>query len=246
MRKKRPLTRLCNFWRGDFCKMLAYRSLWFPEPGLHKPALETTGVCRPTGCEKHPRKVAKLSLTLLEVILAITLLTALLAGVFNLFRQGVQKNVSARELKQQVLQWELFQQKMRTLLATSSEGAWIDKHPDSALPALFIVYQHAADPDVAMRGEVMGMLYLNRAKELCLSSWSAQGATRVETLLENIDTWTCQLFDAKQGAWNVAWPQAKKEPPAMVNITLTQNANATAFAFFLRSSDEKILYKGQP
>lgn len=187
----------------------------------------------------------KRSLTLLEVVIAMLLLGILLTGLFNTFRQGLKKNIAAKELKQKVLQLELFQQKLRSLFA-EEEGVWIEKHPDLSSLPLFIEFQQKTDPDFKMCGETTGMLYLNGKKELCLASWSEKGNSRIETLLDNVDAFKCRLFDPKKGTWTQTWPKKKEGSPAMAAVDLTWNGKEIPFVFFLSRSNEKITYPGQP
>jgi type II secretory pathway pseudopilin PulG len=186
----------------------------------------------------------KRSLTLLEVMIALFLLSALLSGLFFTFRHGAQRGSVAKELKQKVLQLELFQHKMKHLLA-QEEGVWIERHPDVAAPALFILFTQKADPDADLCTELQGMLYLNAKKELCFVVWSPQGKGRVETLLSEVDSFSCSLFDPKKGEWHSQWPQKKEGAPSMANLQLKWNGTDIPFVFFLKSSRDKITYKGQ-
>jgi type II secretory pathway pseudopilin PulG len=190
----------------------------------------------------HPKKR---SLTLLEVVIATVLLGILLMGLFHSFRQSLKQNLSARELKQKVLQLELFQQKIKNLLAQTG-GAWIEKHPDSTGLSLYINFEEKVDSDFDRCGKLRGMLYLNNKKEVCFVSWQDSGKDRIETLLDHVDAFKCRLFDAKKGAWTESWPQKKEESAVMAAIDLTWNGNKIPFVFFLKSSNEKISYSGIP
>ncbi len=190
-------------------------------------------------------KRKKHSLTLLEVVIAIVLLGILLTGLFSSFRQGVVKNISARELKQKVLQLELFQQRMK-ILFSQENGLWIEKHPQATGMALFTDFEQKADPDFDMCGDLEGMLFLNAKKELCFVIWSENGTERMETLLDGVSSFKCRLFDPKEGEWNTTWPQKKQGSPAMVAIDLTWHGKEIPFVFFLKSSNEKIMYTGTP
>ena len=187
----------------------------------------------------------KRSLTLLEVIIAMVLLGILLTGLFNCFRQGLKTNIVAKELKQKVLQLELFQQKLKHLFL-SQEGVWIDTHPDVKERALMLFYEQETDPEPQMCGYVQGMLYLNKNKELCLATWSAKGITRSETLLDKVDSFKCRLFDPKKAEWVDSWPKKKEETPRMVSIILEWGGKEIPFKFFINSADEKITYPGKP
>lgn len=185
----------------------------------------------------------KRPLTLLEVMFATVLLGFVLTGLFQAFRQGLEKNIAARKLKQKVLQIELFQQKMRNLFA-SEEGVWIEKHPDSSSPALFIDHEVLVDPDFTLCGKLQGMLFLNTQKELCFVSWSDTGSSRIETLLDQVEEFKCRLFDVKTASWECTWPQKKGEEPAMVCIDLKLGEKEIPFVFFLKKGNEPLIYTG--
>jgi hypothetical protein len=185
----------------------------------------------------------KYSLTLLEVVIAISLLGILLAGLFAVFYQSLKSQGIALELKQEVLRLELFQQKMRTLLSKEKE-VWLGKHPDVKGTALFFNYEEKADPDFEMCGEIQGMLFLSDQKELCLASFSKAGIARVEPLLEKVEGCSFSLFDLKKKTWQ-SHPEKKKEnSPAMVRIELVQKGASIRYVFFLKASGEKISYAG--
>jgi type II secretory pathway pseudopilin PulG len=186
----------------------------------------------------------KRALTLLEVAIAIVLLGFLLTGLFHTFRQSLKKNISARELKQKVFQLELFQQKMKTLLSRES-GIKIGEHPQAPGLSLFFNYSEKTDPDFEMCGEMQAMLFLSDQKELCLATWSAAGKCRTEVLLDHVDTFTPSLFDPKKGEWKSTLKEKAAEKPVMASVELVWNKAKLKFAFFLKTGDEKITYKGE-
>lgn len=175
-------------------------------------------------------------------MIAILLLGALLSGLFNVFYQNLKKNISARELKQKVLQLELFEQRMKTLLA-KEESIWIDKHPQAEGLTLLFHFDENADPDFAMCGPMQGMLFLNAKKELCLARWSQEGKDRAETLLDNVDQFKCSLFDTKKKAWISGPIKEGAGNTVMARIDLSWNKREFPFVFFLNSVDEMITYK---
>ena len=187
----------------------------------------------------------KRSFTLLEVVIAILLLGFLLTGLFNVFQQGLKKSLSARELKQKVLQLELFQQKIKNVFA-AADGVWTEEHPDAVGYSLCIDLKEKIDPDFEMRGKLQGMLFLNAKKEVCFVSWTKKGKSRIETLLDGVDSFSCRLFDPKKAQWNTIWPQKKEEGAVMAAIDLVWNGSNIPFVFFLKSSNEKISYSGFP
>ncbi len=191
----------------------------------------------------------KRALTLIEIMIAMVLLGALLLGLFGTFRHAIQRNMTAKTVKQKVLQLELFQQKLKSLLATETR-VWLDTHPEAAGTALLFKYETGADPDFEGAVQLTGMLYLTGKKQLCLATWPDKGSGRVETLLEKIDLFHCSLFDQKKKGWSDTWPKKKEESPAMAEIVLTwkekEIPKEIRFAYFFADPKEQITYPGAP
>lgn len=171
------------------------------------------------------------------------LLGILLTGLFNVFRQGLKKNIAAKEMKQKVLQLELFQQRMKSLFAQES-SVFLETHPEASSPALFTSFEERSDPEPSMCGTLQGMLYLNDKKQLCFASWSENGSGRIEVLLDKVGRFQCQLFDAKKGEWIENWPKKKEDTPVMVSMKLEWDKKEIPFVFFLSDSSEHITYFG--
>jgi type II secretory pathway pseudopilin PulG len=186
------------------------------------------------------------SLTLLEIIIAITLFGFLLTGLFNCFREGIKKNITAKVLKQKVLQLELFQQRLKNLFAELDKetGLSLKEHPEASGLALLAAYKQTADSDFEMCGVLQSMLFLNKNKELCLACWSEKGKGRIEILLDKVDSFTCRLFDPTERAWAENWPSKKEEKPVMIAIDLKWDGKKMPFVFFLANSSEQISYPG--
>ncbi len=190
----------------------------------------------------------KRSLTLLEVIIALTLLGILLTSLFNSFHQGLKKNITAKGLKQKVLQLELFQQRLKNLFShlDCEAGMSLEKHPDAHGLALIVSYKHPVDSEFDMCGVLQGMIFLNKNKELCLISWSQKGKVRNEILLDKIDTFKCRLFNPKKAEWSETWSIKNEEDPVMIAIDLKWEGKEMPFVFFFPESDQKITYAVPP
>jgi type II secretory pathway component PulJ len=188
----------------------------------------------------------KRSFTLLEIAIAIMILGWLLTGLFNCIFQSLKKNVDARELKQKVVQLELFQQRLRNLFTQfdAEGGLSSEQHPEAISVVLYAAYQQKADPDFEMCGMLQGMLFLNKKKELCLASWSATEKGRIEILLDRVDSFACKFFDPKKKDWVLSWSKKREEDPVMIQIDLKWEGDEIRFVFFLPQPNEQITYSG--
>ncbi len=190
----------------------------------------------------------KLTFTLLEVIIGVFLLGILLTGLFNCFYQGIKKNITAKELKQTVLNLELFQLRLKNIFSClqGENTLWLEKHPDASGPALIASYKQNVDPDVDMCGILEGMLFLNKNKQICLASWGENGQGRIEVLLDQVDSFECKLFDPAKGEWKETWGKKEEKKPVMAKIDLKWHEKNIPFVFFLSEADEKVTYPAMP
>lgn len=190
----------------------------------------------------------KRALTLLEIVMAMALLSFMLTALFNCFYQAAKKNIAAKDSKQKILYLELFQQKIKNLFSRldGENPLWLDKHPDASGLALCSIYNQKVDADPDMRGILQGMLFLNKNKELCLASWGENRKGRIEVLLDNVSSFQCQLFDPKKAVWKGSWSKKEEKKPTMAKIDLNWRGKEIPFVFFLYEADEKIVYPGAP
>jgi type II secretory pathway component PulJ len=188
------------------------------------------------------------SFTLLEVIIGVFLLGILLTALFNCFYQGIKKNITAKELKQTVLNLELFQLRLKNIFSCleGENPLWLEKHPDASGPSLIASYKQNVDLDIDMCGSLEGMLFLNKNKQICLASWGENGKGRVEVLLDHVNSFECKLFDPEKAQWKETWTKKEEKKPVMAKIDLKWHKKKIPFVFFLSESDEKVTYPATP
>jgi len=187
----------------------------------------------------------KRTLTLLEVMIAVTLLGFLLTGLFRVFFQSVKYKAASQELKAKLLPLELFQLRMKTLL-TEGHKVWLEDYPGAIKPALLFTFEEKAPPEAERVGQLQGVLFLNEKKQLCLASFPKKGKGRVEVLFDEIQEAEWSLFDSEKKEWKGKWPEKKEEISSMAKLKLRRMSDkdkGTEFVFFL--SSEPIVYKGR-
>jgi len=141
----------------------------------------------------------------------------------------------------------LFQHRLKNLFSSLDENNkfLLQKHPDASGNALILSYHQPVDADFEMCGMLQGMLYLNKNRELCLVSWSENDKARIEILLDKVDSFTCKLFDPKEGTWEEKWTEKKQEKPVMVSMELKWEGTKMPFHYFLPES-KPITYPHSP
>lgn len=189
-------------------------------------------------------KKRKRPLTLLEIVIAMVLLGFLLTGLFNIYHKALRQEIQARELKQQVLRLEFIEHKVKHLF-THATKLYSSLHPDALGEALFLSFHSGVDPDLSRsERELLGMLYLNKNKELSLVSWSLEGTPRKEILLDAIHCMQWRFFDPKKREWQGSWPSKSESAPVMVSLDLTWKGETIPFVFFSELSSDPISYLG--
>ncbi len=137
----------------------------------------------------------------------------------------------------------------------------IPKEPGSCL---IVRFDHGIDPDPMFSGCVLGRIFLDAEKNLCLAIWPAKSDEakrpwRKEILLSNVDRFNMEFLcrnqaapppseiirnakSEKQYVWESSWPKEKNEIPLMIRLTAFQKETPLSFAFFPPSSEEIATY----
>ncbi|HEV3269245.1 MAG TPA: type II secretion system protein [Candidatus Rhabdochlamydia sp.] len=187
-----------------------------------------------------PRK--KHSITLLEVLIGLVLAGIILSFLFSLLRQTLEKKQEIAQLKQTIFPREMMRLRMNQIinsLAKNESNIWIDSYEDH--PALSFCYENR-DKDVNFCGMIHSMLYVNEHKQLVLSTFSKQDSKRDEILLENIHTFTFELFDQTKAIWKSEWLKTKAQLPEMVRLHLKTDQDNYDLVLFVTEPKNPIIY----
>ena len=167
----------------------------------------------------------------------------LLTGVFNALLAGLKKEIAAKQLQQKVVQYEVFQQRIKNLFASELIRVSFEKKPEATSQILSILYKNFTDPELELRGTLRAQLFLNGSKELCLDTGTPTESKRSEVLLDHVDSFKCQFFDPRKGEW-LEGQMRHTDTPAIVKIVLECGGNKIPFVFFPKSVTEPITYSG--
>lgn len=185
----------------------------------------------------------KHAITLLEILICLILAGIILSFLFSLLRQTLEKKQEVNQLKQQILPREMMRLKINQIigyLTKKDSGIWIDQYEN--YPALFFCYENK-DKDPHFCGTIHSALYVNRHKQLVLSTFSKQNSKRDELLLENISLFTFELFDQTKVSWQSEWSSKKKQLPEMLCLHLKIDQDVYDAVFFMGNPDNPITYK---
>lgn len=175
----------------------------------------------------------------------------LLTGLFQTFYQGLKSRTAAKELKQKILQLELFQQKLKQCFIQLADSAmtpwiWLDTYPQAKGMALFFQYHHPIDPDFEFCGNLEAVLFLSDKRELSLLCISEKKKQRLEILCDRVDGFQCRLFHPKKKVWLTKWSEKEEENAPMLMIDLLIDKDKVPMVFFLSDAESPIAYIGPP
>jgi type II secretory pathway component PulJ len=189
-------------------------------------------------------------LTLLEVMVALLLLSAVMGALFQFFKQMLTQSIQAKSLKQHILTLELYQHRLNALLSSLSKQErsplfWLEEFPGATGPALHFYFQREADHNPAFTGTLEGHLFLNSSHELSFSYQGKGSQIRNEVLLEKIASFSFTFFDSAAAEWKPVLSEKEKEHINMLKIDIHfQDDVKTPYqtVFFLSDPTEHIIY----
>jgi hypothetical protein len=163
----------------------------------------------------------KRTLTLLEVLLAATLLSILMGCLFYSQKEAAVINNHIGQIKQNLLIEERFRLKLGIILNKKTDLKWHEA-------GLLIQYDNGVDMDAAFCGPVISHLFYDNHKIL-LVTWPLEAAApeRVEVLLEQVNNLSFFFYDEELNTFI-----SDSQPPQ--DMTLMKiKVDATEFPFFL-------------
>ncbi len=200
---------------------------------------------------KRPNRKKRHPLTLLEMMVAFSLLGILLATLWGLYRSWLvtsEKNQNAQVQIHKMLFVKERLDKIALLVASSQEGEanylFTPRERVEGLPTVCFSYYNQPDPVPSFNGQVSSLLYLNSIKELCLATWSQEKEERIDLLLQGVSSFSLSYFDPQTNLWREDWPEDFKHLPLWMRL-IVQADQKLELLFRLDHSFEPILYVGE-
>lgn len=203
----------------------------------------------------------KRSVTLLEVLIALSLTAIVLGAIFTSYRNITTTHLKAEKAKAEVLNNKNVYQRLNYIFSRFSfeKKETKEKNNPKVSPPFYttslsdslglvlnIEYDNGIDPESSFCNQVRSELYLNRQKELCLATYSKKGIKRMEVLKENVQGLNFQFFNpSSKDSYSTSWSIEKEGLPAIVEMTLVLNKDLPPieFAFFVSNNPPEIIYK---
>ncbi|MBS0620739.1 MAG: type II secretion system protein [Verrucomicrobia bacterium] len=170
--------------------------------------------------------------TLLEIVIALSLLGLVMGTLFFSLKQVLLKNAAGQALKQKILHLELFRKRLHDLLL---EADRVYSEPSSGCISLLFLEEEEEESSL-YRPHRMGFLY-RKGNQIYLG-WEKQE----ETLLDNVTEFTWKLCDRK-GYWSSE--SSATSHPVLLILTVEIQKDPFSYAFFLDRPNDPIIYRGR-
>lgn len=97
---------------------------------------------------------------------------------------------------------------------------------------LTVVHHHNLDPDPNFCGTLTSTLYRDRDR-LLLMTTGERGGMRTETLLENVEHFSCRFFQDKEWSGSIA---DKKKLPQKIKVIVKVNQETVEYPYWVHRS----------
>ncbi|MCI0381667.1 MAG: hypothetical protein L0207_01250 [Chlamydiae bacterium] len=201
--------------------------------------------------------VLRQSLTLIEVMIALSLGTIIISILFssfhNLSSQQRELEVAHKIINQRSVAFlklsQIFDQLILDGISLENEKKTTNFYTDSSSqgPILTFQYYNPLDRNPDFAKAVDATLFLDARKQLCLTS-TAKSHTREEFLFENIEKIEFQFLDPEEKKWCESWNKKNRSFPVMFKIILTEKkflekTEKVEYSFIIKNHPSQIVYK---
>ena len=200
--------------------------------------------------KKHP-------FLLLEILVALSLMTMLLSVLFSFLVQSLRVENRMGKARGLILERQNLQVRMQDILTSlrvtgCGSALYTQKFPKEEGYSLVTLFDNGIDPEPPFSGAVIGRIYIDEDHNLALSYWPSNSDEkerrwRKETLFSNVSEMQLLFLnpdekehfihtDRPKVLWDRSWSKGKTAPPSMVRMMLKQNDEIFEFAFRLANS----------
>jgi hypothetical protein len=170
------------------------------------------------------KRKKKYSLTLLEVALATSLAAVLLSVLWSTYHSWYKMYVQMQKAQSHTHKYVFVKQRLETissfLAIPSKEEFLFTPAVKGEPPSLCFSYKAGADPDPSFNGKLRSLLYVDDAKQLCLTTWNDDKAYKQEILRDNVLGLSFLFFDPQTNLWEEEWREDLSHPPLWVKVKM--------------------------
>ncbi len=190
----------------------------------------------------------KATFLLFEVLVALSLMGILISILFSFMVQSMRVDKKMEMARKSILERQNIQIRLQDILTTlvptdQVPSIYTEKFINFEKESLIAIFDNGIDPDPAFSGTVIGRIYLDANKNLCLAYWPYQPKEqncpwRNEVLASNISDFSFTFLKANSDAslkilWENSWSKKNKQSPSIVRLILKQDHDTIQFAFRL-------------
>ncbi|NGX47492.1 MAG: hypothetical protein K1000chlam3_00866 [Chlamydiae bacterium] len=156
----------------------------------------------------------KRPLSLLEVCIGLALTAILLTTLFSGFRHLMKNGAKMGEVRHQLHPYFVMQMRLNQIFESITEEGlfYTDIHEKANGKALYFTFQNGVDPDPQFCGEIEGVLYCSKEKEMILELKDE----RSEIFLTEVSSFKMKFYDPKENKWVGKW--GKNFLPPLIKI----------------------------
>lgn len=182
--------------------------------------------------------------TLLEIMIAITLMGILSTVLFSSLRHVLFANAEIQRLKQESHSKVVFKHRLEQMfskLSNEKKGSAILDYQEKPI-SLTIQYKNGLERDSKFWHTVEGKLYIDQeSKTIWLKTISKEGQ-REEILFQGAKGLSFLFFNPETKKWEEKW-DSPSEVPLMLQVRIERIEDEPLdFAFFLDSNEQGIVF----
>jgi hypothetical protein len=191
----------------------------------------------------------KKTFLLFEILVALSLMGMLVSILFSFMVQSMRVEKKMEMARKWILERQNLQIRIQDILTTlapaeTSPSLFTQKFPELEQESIIAIFDNGIDPDPLFSGTVIGRIYLDEHKNLCLAYWpypitEQNNPWRKEILARDITDFSLSFLKSSNEVqkshhlWEHSWPKKNTQTPAIVRLILKQNDATLQFAFRL-------------
>ena len=178
----------------------------------------------------------------------------ILAFLFSSMQRSSQLETKIETARTHLLERQHLQARLQDLFLSMTK-LYTKRFPKEKCDSLVMTFDNGIDPEPHFSGQVLGRIFLDEQKNLCLGLWpiekiNSKNPWRKEILFSQVENFAFSFFENtpeidKKHLWTAHWKQETRKLPCMARLSLSQKENPLVFAFFLPSATSPIVYQSR-
>ncbi|MEI6242663.1 MAG: DUF1494 domain-containing protein [Chlamydiota bacterium] len=183
---------------------------------------------------------------LLEVLISLTIISAILISLFHFFTHihVIKKNVE--DAKEIVFERAHIQQRLTHIFSHLCPPVPLEIAFHGNAKHLYFLFDNGIDPDPSFSGIVQGELFLNAEEKTIHLRFKPfpekkKSPSREEILGTSIQNFALSFFRKEKNKWDISWKEYSLPPMIKLSVTKS-NVEEVSFCFFTLSEHNIVEY----